>query len=106
MRKWIIRRLLHWKGEKGQSIVILAFAVVVLLAFVGLALDVGRLYGTRIQLSRAVDAAALAGCWNCPRWTQPTPGPGNSCAPTALILTKRIWLSLAAGAQPSARATS
>jgi hypothetical protein len=66
MRKWTIRRLLHWKEEKGQSIVILAFAVVVLLAFVGLALDVGRLYGTRIQLSRAVDAAALAGVLELP----------------------------------------
>jgi hypothetical protein len=61
MRKCIRRWLAYLKEEKGQSIVILAFAVVVLLVFVGLTIDVGRLYGTRIQLSRAVDAAALAG---------------------------------------------
>ncbi|MFB0536890.1 MAG: pilus assembly protein TadG-related protein [Anaerolineae bacterium] len=61
------KRIGHWRarlkkeGEKGQSIIMLALAVVVLLTFVGLAIDVGLLYGRRIQLSRAVDAAALAG---------------------------------------------
>ena len=61
MKKYVRGRLAVLNEEKGQSIVILAFAVVMLLAFVGLTIDVGRLYGTRIQLSRAVDAAALAG---------------------------------------------
>ena len=63
MRKRIARwrARLKKEGEKGQSIIMLALAVVVLLAFVGLAIDVGLLYGRRIQLSRAVDAAALAG---------------------------------------------
>jgi len=64
IRRWLVR--LHEEGEKGQSIIILALAVVVLLAFVGIAIDVGRLYGTRIQLSRAVDAAALAGVLELP----------------------------------------
>jgi len=66
MEKCIRRWLAYLKEEKGQSIVILAFAVVVLLVFVGLTIDVGRLYGTRIQLSRAVDAAALAGVMELP----------------------------------------
>ena len=66
MEKWMRRWLAYLKGEKGQSIVILAFAVVVLLVFVGLTIDVGRLYGLRIQLSRAVDAAALAGVMELP----------------------------------------
>jgi hypothetical protein len=69
MRKWIRRWLAHRKGEKGQSIIILAFAMVMLLAFVGIAIDVGRLYGTRIQLSRALDAAALAGVMELPSET-------------------------------------
>jgi hypothetical protein len=69
MRKWIRRWLAHLKGEKGQSIIILAFAMVMLLAFVGVAIDVGRLYGTRIQLSRALDAAALAGVMELPSET-------------------------------------
>lgn len=61
MRNWIRRCLARLKeGEKGQSIILLTFAMVVLLAFVGMAIDVGLLYGRRIQLSRAVDAAALA----------------------------------------------
>ena len=66
METCIRRWLAYLKEEKGQSIVILAFAVVVLLVFVGLTIDVGRLYGTRIQLSRAVDAAALAGVMELP----------------------------------------
>jgi hypothetical protein len=64
IRHWLVR--LNEEGEKGQSIIILALAVVVLLGFVGIAIDVGRLYGTRIQLSRAVDAAALAGVLELP----------------------------------------
>jgi hypothetical protein len=46
--------------EKGQSVVLLAIMVVVLLLFAGIALDSGLIYMRRIQLSRAVDAAALA----------------------------------------------
>jgi hypothetical protein len=66
MQKWMRVWLARLKEERGQSIIILAFAVVMLLAFTGMAIDVGRLYGTRIQLSRAVDAAALAGVLELP----------------------------------------
>jgi hypothetical protein len=66
MKERIKSKLGLLAGEKGQSIIILALAVVVLLAFVGIAIDVGLLYGRRIQLSRAVDAAALAGALELP----------------------------------------
>ena len=52
--------------ERGQSIVILAFAMVGLLAFAGLAVDAGVIYATKVRLSRAVDAAALAGVVELP----------------------------------------
>jgi hypothetical protein len=66
VKEHIKRKLGLLAGERGQSIIILALAVVVLLAFVGIAIDVGLLYGRRIQLSRAVDAAALAGALELP----------------------------------------
>ncbi|MBN1814674.1 MAG: hypothetical protein JXA14_22735 [Anaerolineae bacterium] len=46
--------------EKGQSIVLLAVMMIVLLLFAGMAIDAGLIYMRRVQLSRAVDAAALA----------------------------------------------
>ena len=52
--------------ESGQSIVILVFAFVGLVAMLGLALDLGLLYVERIRLKRAVDAAALAGVVELP----------------------------------------
>ncbi len=47
--------------EHGQSIVLIAFSFIGLLAMVGLAVDVGFVYARRAQLSNAVDAATLAG---------------------------------------------
>ncbi|MGE0057983.1 MAG: choice-of-anchor J domain-containing protein [Dehalococcoidia bacterium] len=46
--------------------IITALLAVLLCAFTGIALDVGRLYVTKAQLSRAVDAAALAGVLDLP----------------------------------------
>ncbi len=60
-----IRRLITQtqrpEGERGQSIVLVAFAFIGLLAGVGIAVDVGLVYARRAQLSAAVDAAVLAG---------------------------------------------
>src|SRR5688572_25735173 len=53
-------------GEKGQVIVITAFAIVIMFGIVGLAVDVGRMYAARAELGRAVDAAALAGVLELP----------------------------------------
>lgn len=47
-------------SEAGQSLILVAFAFVGLVAFVGLAVDVGFLYARSSQLAAAVDAAALA----------------------------------------------
>lgn len=47
--------------EDGQSLVLMALVLVVLLAFVGLALDAGLLFLRSAQLTAAVDAATLAG---------------------------------------------
>jgi hypothetical protein len=49
------------KGESAQVIVMIALAAIVMFGITGLAIDVGRLYLTKAELSRAVDAAALAG---------------------------------------------
>lgn len=46
--------------SRGQILVIFAVALVVLIFFIGLAIDAGSLYVTYGQLKRAVDAAAVA----------------------------------------------
>lgn len=48
-------------GEEGQSLVIIAFALIGLLAFLGLIIDGGLAFALRRQLQNASDAAALAG---------------------------------------------
>lgn len=50
-----------FRQDRGQMIVLAALAIVVLLGFLGLVVDVGRLYVARQQLSNACDAAVLAG---------------------------------------------
>jgi Putative Flp pilus-assembly TadE/G-like len=52
-------------GERppaGQVLVLVAILLVVLLAFAGLAIDVGRQLAERRHVQTAADAAALAGC--------------------------------------------
>ena len=46
--------------ERGAAAVFLAFGMVVMLGMTGLAIDTGRAYTQRAQLSRAVDAGVLA----------------------------------------------
>jgi hypothetical protein len=46
--------------QRGQAIVLIALGFVVLLAFTGLVVDVARVFVTRGELRRAVDAAGLA----------------------------------------------
>ena len=47
-------------ATKGQMIVLLALVLVMLLAFAGLAVDVGIAYGVKCKLNSAVDAAVIA----------------------------------------------
>ena len=47
--------------ETGQALIFTAVCLVVLLAFLGLAIDVGHLHLVKTQLQAAADAAAMAG---------------------------------------------
>jgi hypothetical protein len=54
-------KYLHQNGEKGQTIVLLAFAMIGLLGMVGLALDGGMLYWNQRRAQNGADAAVVAG---------------------------------------------
>jgi Flp pilus assembly protein TadG len=54
------------KREKGQSAVVVALMIIIVMAFMGLTIDVGRLYLTRQQLQTYTDAATLAGARELP----------------------------------------
>ncbi|MCA9919263.1 MAG: Tad domain-containing protein, partial [Anaerolineales bacterium] len=58
--------------EKGQSIVLIALMMVAIIAFVGIAIDVGFIFARGSQLQSAIDSAALAGVVELSGWT-----PGN-----------------------------
>lgn len=47
-------------GQQGYTLVYMAIVLTVLLLFSGLALDTGRAYAVKAQLTKAVDGAALA----------------------------------------------
>jgi hypothetical protein len=52
--------------QSGQSLIILAFAFLGLIAMLGLALDLGLVYIERVRIKRSVDAATLAGVVELP----------------------------------------
>ena len=52
------------KNGHGQILVLLAFAIPVLLMFIGISIDFGMAYITKTTLSKSVDAAALAAMKN------------------------------------------
>ena len=52
------------KNEKGMVLVYMASAITVLLLFSGLAVDTGRAYVVKAQLSKALDGAALGAARN------------------------------------------
>jgi Flp pilus assembly protein TadG len=49
------------QSERGQTVVIVAFAIIALLAFAGLAIDGGTAYLNRRRMQNAADSGALAG---------------------------------------------
>jgi Putative Flp pilus-assembly TadE/G-like len=49
------------RGERGQTIILVAISLISLLAMAALAIDVVTLYVARTEIQRAADAAALAG---------------------------------------------
>jgi hypothetical protein len=58
--------LLRGRRERGQVLPMAALFILILFAAVGLTIDVGRVFATRAELMRAVDAAALAGTLELP----------------------------------------
>ena len=74
----------HHESERGQAIVILAFAMVALLAFAALAIDGGNAYVERRRAQNAADAAALAGARQI--WMQQSAIPPNG-SETSLLVT-------------------
>ncbi|WP_420630385.1 pilus assembly protein TadG-related protein [Candidatus Leptofilum sp.] len=73
-----IKQFIHQKQaapprEKGQSIVLIALMMVAIIAFVGIAIDVGFIFARGSQLQAAIDSAALAGVTELSGWT-----PGNT----------------------------
>jgi len=59
--RWVLRG-----GQRGQSLIIVTFAFIGILAFVGLAIDLGWVYVERVRVAQAADAAALAGASELP----------------------------------------
>ena len=55
----MIVRCFRWR-QRARILPMVALLAVVLIAMVGLAIDVGRIMVVKAQLARAVDAAALA----------------------------------------------
>ncbi|MGB7300868.1 MAG: vWA domain-containing protein [Burkholderiaceae bacterium] len=54
----------QWRGanhQRGSVSIIIAFMLIVIIGFAGLAIDTGRHYGIKAKLSAASDAAAIAG---------------------------------------------
>jgi len=62
--RFLMQKLLRQRQERGQMLVMFVLFLVVLILFLGLAIDLGFAYSTRAELSKAVDAAALAGINN------------------------------------------
>ncbi len=56
-------------SEAGQSIVLIALALVALIGFMGIALDVGFVFARGSQLQAAMDSAALAGVTELDGWS-------------------------------------
>jgi hypothetical protein len=54
------------QDQSGQSLIIVAFAFLGLVAMLGIALDLGLVYIERVRMKRAVDAATLAGVVELP----------------------------------------
>jgi Flp pilus assembly protein TadG len=54
------------RDESGQALIIVVFAIITLIAVIGLGVDLGVVYVERVRLARAMDAAALAGAQELP----------------------------------------
>mgnify|MGYP001370543950 FL=1 len=66
LRRWRNRFADKTTAQKGQSLIIITFAFLGLIAMLGLALDLGLVYIEQVRVSRTADAAALAGVVELP----------------------------------------
>jgi Flp pilus assembly protein TadG len=63
-------QLASYRNEKGMVLIYATVLMLVLLGFLGLAVDTGHLLKVRNELQNAADAAALKGAWHL--YTRPT----------------------------------
>ena len=80
MRQWI-------RNDKGNVLIIVAFATAVLAGFGILTIDIGRMLVTRTQLQNAADAGALAGAGV---FCSSTPGSDDEAHAAAALEAKRL----------------
>ncbi|MGB8645825.1 MAG: pilus assembly protein TadG-related protein [Anaerolineae bacterium] len=73
------------KDQEGQSLILITFLAVAIIAFMGLLLDGGRVYAARRQSQNAADAAAFAAARELV--TRNNNGTNNGAAEDAKILT-------------------
>lgn len=66
------------RRENGQSLILFVFFMMALILFVGLGIDLGFAYVTKAKLSKAVDAACLAGMRSFPSGTITASGVASS----------------------------
>lgn len=57
----LLKRIVRRGSNHGIAVIYIALLLIALLAFVGLAIDIGYMYVAKTQLQNAADAAALAG---------------------------------------------
>lgn len=87
-------------SESGQSIVLIALLIIGLIAFAGIATDVGMLFARSSQFTAAVDAATLAGVVDL------TDGVDAAIARAAEFLDANGWPILATGELTGTEATT
>ena len=59
-----MKRKIQNKKEKGSFLVLSALAIIALIGFLALGIEVGQWYLVKAELSKAVDAASLMGAKN------------------------------------------
>jgi len=86
-------RIISRRGERGQTIILVAISLVSLLAMAALAIDVVTLYVARSEIQRAADAAALAGAKAIADSSVTTLPPGDSKLAAATTLARTMAAS-------------
>ncbi len=78
----------HQRLRRGQTLIIFALSLTMLMAVAGLTIDATRLYDTYARMQRAAEAGALAGVLYLPNYygtPLPSPGDGNTAISRASI---------------------